>query len=206
MLKLTPELIERTLVEFRGLPHRLELVRKKNGVTFVDDSKGTNVSAVVQALAAVQAPILLIAGGVTKGGSYTELREPLRQKVKLLLLYGAARKMMQAALSGTTRLLCVPHLRQGGEQGRRPKRCRAIQYYYGEGTAPVSINSEIMQSAGAYFRSWFARFEVSWRGPDPWLYVPATVLVLIGTLMVLNTTYFLAGRKPAMGFIFSKCR
>ena len=107
VLKLTPELIERTLVEFRGLPHRLELVRKKNGVTFVDDSKGTNVSAVVQALAAVQAPILLIAGGVDKGGSYTELREPLRQKVRLLLLYGAARKMMQAALSGTTRLLCV---------------------------------------------------------------------------------------------------
>jgi UDP-N-acetylmuramoylalanine--D-glutamate ligase len=82
-------------------------VRKKNSVTFVDDSKGTNVRAVVQALAAVREPILLIAGGVDKGGSYTELREPLRQQVRLLLLYGAAREMMKAALSGTTRVLCV---------------------------------------------------------------------------------------------------
>lgn len=61
-----------------------------------------------------------------------------------------------------------------------------------------------MQSAGAYFRSWFARFEVSWRGPDPWLYVPATVLVLIGTLMVLNTTYFLGRAKTGDGFHFFK--
>jgi UDP-N-acetylmuramoylalanine--D-glutamate ligase len=49
----------------------------------------------------------LIAGGVDKGGSYTELREPLRQKVRLLMLYGAAREMMKAALSGATRVLCV---------------------------------------------------------------------------------------------------
>ena len=61
-----------------------------------------------------------------------------------------------------------------------------------------------MQSAGAYFRSWFARFEVSWRGPDPWLYVPATVLILIGTLMVLNTTYFLGRAKTGDGFHFFK--
>jgi UDP-N-acetylmuramoylalanine--D-glutamate ligase len=106
-LELAPELIERALAEFRGLPHRLELVQEKNGISFVDDSKGTNVGAVVQALAAVRAPVLLIAGGVDKGGSYAELREPLRHKVKLLLLYGAAREMMRAALDGTTRIESV---------------------------------------------------------------------------------------------------
>jgi UDP-N-acetylmuramoylalanine--D-glutamate ligase len=106
-LELAPELIERVLAEFRGLPHRLELVAEKNGVTFIDDSKGTNVGAVVQALAAVPAPVLLIAGGVDKGGSYTELREPLRRKVKLLLLYGTARDMMSAALDGATRIESV---------------------------------------------------------------------------------------------------
>jgi len=109
-LELAPELIERTLAEFRGLPHRLEFVREKNSVTFVDDSKGTNVGAVVQALAAVRAPVLLIAGGVDKGGSYAALREPLRQKVRLLLLYGAAREMMRAVVDRSTRVECVQTL------------------------------------------------------------------------------------------------
>ena len=61
-----------------------------------------------------------------------------------------------------------------------------------------------MRSAGRYFKSWFARFEVNWRGPDPWLYVPAAVLLLIGTLMVLNTTYFLGRTKTGDGFHFFK--
>ncbi len=64
-----------------------------------------------------------------------------------------------------------------------------------------------MQSAGAYFRSWFARFErVNWRGPDPWLYVPAAVLLLVGSLMVLNTTYFLGRAKTGDGFHFFKAQ
>jgi UDP-N-acetylmuramoylalanine--D-glutamate ligase len=109
-LNMAPDTIERTLADFRGLPHRLEFVRKKNGAVFVDDSKGTNVGAVVEALAAIAAPVILIAGGVDKGGSYALLRAPLRQKVKLLLLYGAAREIMQAALIGATRIECVQTL------------------------------------------------------------------------------------------------
>jgi UDP-N-acetylmuramoylalanine--D-glutamate ligase len=106
-LRLAPEIIERTLAQFRGLPHRLELVREKNHIRFIDDSKGTNVGAAVEALAAVRAPVVLIAGGVDKGGSYAALREPLQQKVRLLLLYGAAREMMRAALDGATQIECV---------------------------------------------------------------------------------------------------
>ena len=63
-----------------------------------------------------------------------------------------------------------------------------------------------MRSAGAHFRSWFARFEEAWRGPDPWLYVPAAMLLLIGTLMVLNTTYFLGRAKTGDGFHFFKAQ
>jgi cell division protein FtsW len=63
-----------------------------------------------------------------------------------------------------------------------------------------------MRNVGAYFRSWFSRFETSWRGPDPWLYVPAAVLLLVGTLMVLNTTYFLGRAKTGDGFHFFKAQ
>jgi cell division protein FtsW len=63
-----------------------------------------------------------------------------------------------------------------------------------------------MRSVGGYFRSWFARFEASWRAPDPWLYVPAAMLLVIGTLMVLNTTYFLGRAKTGDGFHFFKAQ
>jgi UDP-N-acetylmuramoylalanine--D-glutamate ligase len=109
-LNLAPAVIERSLGESDSLPHRLEFVREKDGVRFFDDSKGTNVDAVVQALSAVGRSVILIAGGLDKGGSYDALRQPLREKVKLLLLFGAARETMSAALSGTTQLDCVRSL------------------------------------------------------------------------------------------------
>ena len=65
------------MTAFTGLPHRTEFVRDKDGVKYIDDSKGTNVGAVVEALAAIAGPIILIAGGVDKGGDYGPLRAPL---------------------------------------------------------------------------------------------------------------------------------
>ena len=62
-----------------------------------------------------------------------------------------------------------------------------------------------MQSAANYFRSWFGRFEtVGYRRPDPWLYLPAAALLVLGLLMALNTTYFLALQKTGDPFYFFK--
>jgi cell division protein FtsW len=62
-----------------------------------------------------------------------------------------------------------------------------------------------MQNVGAYFRSWFRRFEaVAYHRPDPWLCLPAGVLVALGALMVLNTTYFLGQEKSGDPFHFFK--
>ena len=62
-----------------------------------------------------------------------------------------------------------------------------------------------MRNVGAYFRSWFGRFEaVVYRRPDPWLCLPAAVLLALGLLMVLNTTYFLAREKTGDPFHFFK--
>ena len=105
-----PRVIEAVLADFAGLPHRMEFVVDRDGVTYIDDSKGTNVASVVEALAAVRAPVILIAGGMDKGGDYAPLREPLGEKVRLLILIGAARDTMGAALKDATEIELVQTL------------------------------------------------------------------------------------------------
>jgi cell division protein FtsW len=62
-----------------------------------------------------------------------------------------------------------------------------------------------MQSAVTYLKSWFGRFEVvAQRRPDPWLWLPATALLMLGCLMVLNTTYFLGLEKTGDAFHYFK--
>ena len=109
------EEIERALAAFRGLPHRIEVVHENGGVTYIDDSKGTNVGAVVEAIDALAAPIILIAGGLDKGGDYAPLRRPLGEKVKLAIFNGAARDKMAAALEGSTQIESVATLREAVE-------------------------------------------------------------------------------------------
>jgi UDP-N-acetylmuramoylalanine--D-glutamate ligase len=107
-----PRAIETALANFTGLAHRMEFVTERDGVVYIDDSKGTNVAAVVEALAAARGPVILIAGGMDKGGDYAPLRKPLGEKVRLLILIGAARDMMRAALEGATRIELVPKLEE----------------------------------------------------------------------------------------------
>ena len=90
--------IQHALVHFRGLAHRMEFVDEIRGVRFYNDSKGTNVGAVVKSLESLTAPLILIAGGKDKGGSYAPLKEPLRSKVKALILLGEARERIFAEL------------------------------------------------------------------------------------------------------------
>lgn len=66
----------------------MEKIGEKNGITFIDDSKGTNVGATCAALAGLPAPIVLIAGGQGKGQDFAPLREALRGKVRAVVLIG----------------------------------------------------------------------------------------------------------------------
>jgi UDP-N-acetylmuramoylalanine--D-glutamate ligase len=109
-MAIEPQVIERTLANFPGLAHRIEFVREKDGVTYIDDSKGTNVGAVVEALAAVRGPAILIAGGVDKGGDYAPLCALLREKARLVVLIGAAREKMSRALEGAAEIEMAPAL------------------------------------------------------------------------------------------------
>jgi UDP-N-acetylmuramoylalanine--D-glutamate ligase len=105
-----PGAIEQTLARFTGLRHRLELVATKQGVSYFDDSKGTNVGAVAQSLASFAGPVILLAGGVDKGGDYSPLQQLVQTKVKRLILFGAAREIIASALGNATETLVVDTL------------------------------------------------------------------------------------------------
>jgi UDP-N-acetylmuramoylalanine--D-glutamate ligase len=86
------------LREFPGLPHRTAWVADIGGVRYIDDSKGTNVGATLAAVAGLDGPLLLIAGGEGKGQDFTPLAAALRGKARLVLLIGRDARQLGAAL------------------------------------------------------------------------------------------------------------
>ncbi|MBF0329110.1 MAG: UDP-N-acetylmuramoyl-L-alanine--D-glutamate ligase [Nitrospirae bacterium] len=92
----------KTLAEFSGLEHRLEFVREAGGVKFINDSKGTNVGAVMKSLEGFTEPVILIAGGRDKDGDFSALKHLVREKVKAMVLIGEAAAKIEKALAGAT--------------------------------------------------------------------------------------------------------
>lgn len=86
----TPAQFCSALATFKKPPHRVEFVREIDGVSFYDDSKGTNIDAVVKAVEAMTGPVILIAGGVDKGSSYLSWKAQLSGKVKEIIAIGEA--------------------------------------------------------------------------------------------------------------------
>jgi UDP-N-acetylmuramoylalanine--D-glutamate ligase len=114
--------VQRALETFRGLPHRLELVRERGGVRWVDDSKGTNPGAVVRSLESYPRGVILLAGGLGKGGDYEVLVAPVRRAVKRAILFGAAREMLARTLAGTTEVEVVDSLGEAVARAARAAR------------------------------------------------------------------------------------
>ncbi|MFW6335211.1 MAG: UDP-N-acetylmuramoyl-L-alanine--D-glutamate ligase, partial [Desulfosalsimonas sp.] len=88
------------LREFVSDPHRMQRVACINGVDYYDDSKGTNVDAVIRAVEAVQPPVILILGGRDKGGGYKDLTEVIQRRVKAMVLMGEAADSIDRELGG----------------------------------------------------------------------------------------------------------
>jgi UDP-N-acetylmuramoylalanine--D-glutamate ligase len=100
------------LKSFKGLEHRLELVRVLDGVRYVNDSKATNVEAVRQALLSFSGKIVLIAGGRDKDADFSRINRLIRQRVRWLLLLGEARERIRRAWGGLTEAILVEDLRE----------------------------------------------------------------------------------------------
>jgi UDP-N-acetylmuramoylalanine--D-glutamate ligase len=78
------------VMSFKAMPHRLEPIDEIDGVLYVDDSKSTNPGSVVAALRAYDRPIVLIAGGRSKGTDFIEMGVAIRQRAKALVAIGEA--------------------------------------------------------------------------------------------------------------------
>jgi UDP-N-acetylmuramoylalanine--D-glutamate ligase len=96
--------MQRAVERTKGLPHRLEFVRERDGVRFFDDSKGTNVGAVEKSVASFDAPVVLLLGGYDKGGDFGALASALRQRVRHLVLFGKAGAAIGEQLAGSLEL------------------------------------------------------------------------------------------------------
>jgi len=93
-----PAAIQATLDHFKGSAHRLEYIDVINGVQFFNDSKATNVDAVLRAMECFDASVVLIMGGLDKGGNFRELRQVVSRHAKKLIVMGRAADLIRRAL------------------------------------------------------------------------------------------------------------
>ena len=91
-----PEIIAKTLREFKGVEHRLEPAGEVDGVKFVNDSKGTNTDAAIKAIQAIDTPIILIAGGYDKNADFSDFIDEFEGKVKFAVLLGTTAGKIKA--------------------------------------------------------------------------------------------------------------
>jgi UDP-N-acetylmuramoylalanine--D-glutamate ligase len=103
---------------FAPAPHRLETIAVINGVEYVNDSKATNVDAVRRGLDCFGGRVVLIMGGVDKGGDFGQLRDAVRKRGRALVLLGGAGDLIRAALGGLVPTQEAASMRQAVQAAR----------------------------------------------------------------------------------------
>lgn len=114
-LDLEQEQIIHSFEKFKKPPHRIEFVRSLRGVSFYDDSKGTNVDAVIKAAASLKGKVLLIAGGVDKGASYKLWIPHFEGKVEKIFAIGQAKEKIHEELSSLFHVEICQNLQEAVE-------------------------------------------------------------------------------------------
>jgi UDP-N-acetylmuramoylalanine--D-glutamate ligase len=107
------------LIAYKPRPHRLEKVAEIDDVLFFNDSKATNSDALEKALAAMDRPVVLIAGGKDKGLDFTGLRPLLREKVKAVVLIGETAEKLSSVWNSATPCHRAATLADAVNQARR---------------------------------------------------------------------------------------
>ena len=99
------EKIREALQTFESLEHRMEPVAVVKGITFINDSKATNVNSTWYALESMNNPVILILGGVDKGNDYSLLKELVKEKVKAIVCMGTDNRKIHEAFGDTVSLI-----------------------------------------------------------------------------------------------------
>jgi len=105
VLDIRKETIRQSLMDFKGVEHRLERFIKVHGIEFINDSKATNVNSTWYALESMTAPVVWIAGGVDKGNDYQALMDIIKDKVKALVCIGKDNSKLHETFDGI-----IPHV------------------------------------------------------------------------------------------------
>ena len=119
------DVIRKSLSDFPGVEHRLEKVATISGVTYVNDSKATNVDSCWYALQSITTPVVLILGGKDKGNDYTEIEALVKEKVRALVFLGVDNSKLHAFFDGKIGLIsdassmqeCIDKARAFAEKG-----------------------------------------------------------------------------------------
>ena len=104
-LDIRKEKIREALQTFESLEHRMETVAVIKGITFINDSKATNVNSTWYALESMNSPVILILGGVDKGNDYNLLKELVKEKVKAIVCMGTDNRKIHEAFGDTVSLI-----------------------------------------------------------------------------------------------------
>ena len=115
----SPQTVQRVLNRYQGPAHRLEHIDTIHGVDFVNDSKATNVDAVIRAVESFDKPVVLIMGGQDKGGNFTVLKEVLVRHAKRLIVMGRAAALIQSALGDTVPTISADSMADAVKQAYR---------------------------------------------------------------------------------------
>jgi len=106
----TPEQFLSALETFKKPAHRIEFVKEIEGISFYDDSKGTNIDASIQAVLSMKGHTILIAGGVDKGASYIPWRKAFKDRVKQVFAIGQAAPNIYRELNGFVKVRIISTL------------------------------------------------------------------------------------------------
>ncbi len=90
----TKKEIAAVLTTFSGVKHRIQFVTEFNGRNIYNDSKSTNIEAATVAINSFKQPEVLIAGGLDRGFTFEQLKQPLQQHVKAVILYGETKFLL----------------------------------------------------------------------------------------------------------------
>lgn len=105
LLDVSKESIRESLLNFTTVPHRLEKILKIQHITYINDSKATNVNATYYALESMEGPTVWIVGGVDKGNDYSSLMSLVRKKVKAIICLGKNNEKLIEAFSPVVDLM-----------------------------------------------------------------------------------------------------